>query len=61
MTNHDVRWRKSSYSGTGGGNNDCVEVAGTLGELRDSKNPTGPVLRGNLTQLVQAIKDRQLG
>lgn len=41
----DQRWRKSSYSGNGGGN--CVEVAthrpGTLA-VHDSKNPHGPVL-----------------
>ncbi|NYI07730.1 DUF397 domain-containing protein [Allostreptomyces psammosilenae] len=40
-----VAWRKSSYSGHTGG--DCVEV-GWLTErttgVRDSKNPTGPVL-----------------
>ena len=38
-------WRKSSYSGTNGG--DCVEVAtGCVASVpvRDSKNPTGPVL-----------------
>ena len=39
-----VAWRKSSYSG-GAGN--CVEIAGgrsgAVG-VRDSKNPTGPVL-----------------
>ncbi|MET7379294.1 DUF397 domain-containing protein [Streptomyces sp. NPDC005526] len=40
-----ARWRKSSYSGSTGG--DCVEVAdGFPGALpvRDSKNPTGPAL-----------------
>ena len=39
------RWRKSSYSGNGGG--DCVEVASSLPgvvAVRDSKNPDGPVL-----------------
>jgi hypothetical protein len=40
-----VQWRKSSYSsGTGG---ECIEVADNLPGLtpvRDSKNPTGPVL-----------------
>ena len=39
------RWRKSSYSGNGGG--DCVEVARDLPggiAVRDSKNPDGPVL-----------------
>ena len=38
-------WRKSSYSGNGGGN--CVEVALNLSgvvAVRDSKNPDGPVL-----------------
>lgn len=34
-------WRKSSYSAT---SNDCVELAGTLDLVRDSKNPAGPVL-----------------
>jgi Domain of unknown function (DUF397) len=41
----DLCWRKSSYSGNGGGN--CVEVAsladGMIG-VRDSKDPEGPVL-----------------
>ena len=39
------RWRKSSYSGNGGG--DCVEVARSLPDavaVRDSKNPDGPIL-----------------
>ena len=38
-------WRKSSYSGTNGG--DCVEVARKLPGLvavRDSKDPDGPKL-----------------
>jgi hypothetical protein len=38
-------WRKSSYSGNGGG--DCVEVARNLPgvvAVRDSKDPHGPVL-----------------
>jgi hypothetical protein len=39
------RWRKSSYSGNGGG--DCVEAARDLPHgvvVRDSKDPHGPVL-----------------
>ena len=39
------RWRKSGYSGNGGGN--CVEVARSLPDVvavRDSKNPDGPIL-----------------
>jgi hypothetical protein len=37
-------WRKSSRSGSNGGN--CVEVAERLGAVavRDSKNPDGPAL-----------------
>jgi hypothetical protein len=39
----DARWRKSSRSGSG---NNCVEVADLDNgrAVRDSKNPTGPVL-----------------
>jgi hypothetical protein len=39
-----LKWRKSSYSGSGGG--DCVEVAEALGAMhvRDSKNRQGSVL-----------------
>ncbi|MET8257800.1 DUF397 domain-containing protein [Micromonospora sp. NPDC005205] len=41
----DARWRKSSRSGSSGG--DCVEVAdnspGIVG-VRDSKDPEGPAL-----------------
>ncbi|MFJ5530109.1 DUF397 domain-containing protein [Streptomyces sp. NPDC093261] len=39
-----LRWLKSSYSDSGGGN--CVEVAPCpeLIHIRDSKNPSGPVL-----------------
>ncbi|GDY32292.1 DUF397 domain-containing protein [Gandjariella thermophila] len=37
-------WRKSSWSGSSGGQ--CVEVAlaGEVVAVRDSKNPGGPVL-----------------
>jgi hypothetical protein len=40
-----VQWRKSSYSGDQGGQ--CVEIAetpSTTVAIRDSKNPTGPIL-----------------
>lgn len=49
VSGHDMdglRWRKSSYSGSGGG--DCVEVAAARDAVyvRDSKAVgTGPVLR----------------
>lgn len=59
MTSSD-RWRKSRYS-NGGGQNNCVEVRSTLDAVRDSKNPTGPVLRGDLTGLVAAVKADQIG
>lgn len=44
-----AQWRKSSYSNGNGGN--CVEVADldTHHVVRDSKNPTGPVLRVAIT------------
>ena len=37
-------WRKSTYSGSDGG--ECIEVADLTPHIavRDSKNPTGPVL-----------------
>jgi Domain of unknown function (DUF397) len=41
----NIIWRKSSYSGSNGGN--CVEVAGNLPGIvavRDSKDPDGPAL-----------------
>lgn len=41
----NARWRKSTRSGTNGG--ECVEVAGNLPgvvAVRDSKDPAGPVL-----------------
>ncbi|MFB7953137.1 DUF397 domain-containing protein [Streptomyces sp. NPDC056045] len=47
-TSHDLtgaQWRKSSHSGTNGG--DCVEVVDGLPHavpVRDSKNPDGPIL-----------------
>jgi hypothetical protein len=40
-----ARWRKSSRSGSNGGN--CVEVADNLADavaVRDSKDPAGPAL-----------------
>jgi hypothetical protein len=39
-----LRWRKSSYSGNGGGN--CVEVADDWRRVlvRDTQDRTGPVL-----------------
>jgi hypothetical protein len=45
MSANDLAWFKSSYSSSGDG--DCVEVAAPLPHtihIRDSKNPTGPLL-----------------
>ena len=45
METSSLTWRKSSYSGNGGGN--CVEVARNIPGIvavRDSKDPHGPVL-----------------
>lgn len=53
-----MRWRKSSYSSGQGGA--CVELA-CAGAVRDSKNPTGPVLPvGDLPAFLQEIKRDRL-
>ena len=46
------RWRKSTRSPNG---STCVEVAGTLKALRDSKN-TGPTLQADVPALVRFAK-----
>ena len=45
MEGTDLNWRKSSYSGNGGG--ECVEVGASPGAVvvRDTTDRTGPVLR----------------
>lgn len=53
----ELRWRKSSRSSH---QTACVELAGTLDRVRDSKNPTGPVLGGNVAALVSAVKTGRL-
>lgn len=47
-----VRWRKSSYSGGSNTTGGCVELAHDLGAVRDSKNPEGPVLTGDVRALL---------
>jgi hypothetical protein len=57
--NRPLRWRKSSRSGGNGG--ECVELAHTLDAVRDSKNPDGPVLRGDVRRLVVAVRAGRVG
>jgi len=49
-----ITWRKSTRSSN---NANCVEVRNLLDQVRDSKNAAGPVLRGEITALVRAVKD----
>ncbi|WP_329089719.1 DUF397 domain-containing protein [Streptosporangium sp. NBC_01469] len=56
-----AEWRKSSLSGSDGGN--CVEVAGLSGgraAVRDSKDPSGPALvfaRGEWAAFVGGVRN----
>ncbi|MEV8566580.1 DUF397 domain-containing protein [Streptomyces sp. NPDC051322] len=53
-----ARWRKSTYSNGQGG--DCLEIADGvpgLAPVRDSKNPTGPVLAFQTTAWVAFISN----
>jgi hypothetical protein len=45
MEGTELNWRKSSYSGNGGG--ECVEIGASPGAVvvRDTTDRTGPVLR----------------
>ncbi|KAA2258041.1 DUF397 domain-containing protein [Solihabitans fulvus] len=49
-------WRKSSRSGQGA--NNCVEVAHLPGvvAVRDSKNPSGPILRFDEAALIHFLR-----
>lgn len=55
IPNRAPEWRKSSRSG----NTSCVEVRRTLTAVRDSKNPTGPLLLVSLAGLLAAVKSDQ--
>jgi hypothetical protein len=54
-----LRWRKSARSGSNGGQ--CVELAHTRGAVRDSKNPSGPVLNVDAAKLVAAVRAGRIG
>jgi hypothetical protein len=63
MENTDMKWRKSRYSGNGGGN--CVELAADHGRVlvRDSKNRTGGMITvdgATWRRFVEAIKAGRL-
>jgi hypothetical protein len=55
----DLTWRKSTYSGGTDDDDNCVELA-AQGAVRDSKNPTGPVLSVDIPALVAAVKLGQI-
>ncbi|QFG22804.1 DUF397 domain-containing protein [Actinomadura sp. WMMB 499] len=56
MDLRNAKWRKSTYTGSNGGN--CVELAGLPGTVavRDSKDPDGPVLLLSRTALREAVR-----
>ncbi|TYK47040.1 DUF397 domain-containing protein [Actinomadura decatromicini] len=58
--NRELTWRKSSRSGSDGGN--CVELAGLNDDvaIRDSKDPHGPILvvsRAGLRDAIRAAEE----
>jgi hypothetical protein len=58
MTHDHSQWRKSSRSGQ---QTDCIELARIgAGAVRDSKNPTGPILHVEMTELLLAVKTGRL-
>lgn len=52
-----TRWRKSSFSA---GADQCVEVAGTLDAVRDSKAVNQVLAVREFRQLVRHVKDGRL-
>lgn len=61
MTDHELIWRKASFSGNQPGQN-CVEVADLADggrAVRDSKNPAGGVLQftpGEWTAFTKGVR-----
>jgi hypothetical protein len=58
MTPVPHRWRKSGRSGQ---DTNCVEVAHTLDRMRDSKNPSGPVLVVDVSAFLTELRAGRLG
>jgi hypothetical protein len=56
-----VHWRKSTHSGTTGG--DCVELAALPSQIavRDSKNPDSPHLSFGRAAFGKALKEIRAG
>lgn len=56
MDLRNAKWRKSTYTGSNGGN--CVELAALPDAVavRDSKDPHGPVLLLRPTALREAVQ-----
>ncbi|MFD7495024.1 DUF397 domain-containing protein [Streptomyces sp. NPDC051658] len=64
MTTESPRWFTSSYSGNGG---QCIEVAANLVAplgvvpVRDSKNPSGPVLNASIASFASFVAGVKAG
>ncbi|GAB3463286.1 DUF397 domain-containing protein [Actinophytocola sediminis] len=56
MIHSDLRWRKATASGGQGG--DCVELANTLGAVRDSKAPNAGIVAADVRSLLSWLKSR---
>jgi uncharacterized protein DUF397 len=56
-------WRRSTYSGTGGSQSDCVEVAALARNIgvRDSKSPDGPKLALSRASFRLFVRDLKAG
>jgi Domain of unknown function (DUF397) len=59
-TTNEFDWRKSSYSGTNGS---CVELAPdrSVVLMRDSKDPSGPVLHFSRAQVAGLLAGARAG
>lgn len=50
---NEVRWQKPIRSNPNG---NCVELSNPRGQVRDSKDPNGPVLRVDVLKFVDSVK-----